>query len=84
MTLPDKLRLGSSAELGLQTQKGHASVRMNGSFLAPSYLTAFSASLATSEALSIGAVEVLSSLHDFNGVPGRSEVIKDGRHVHCA
>ena len=77
LTLPDKLTLGKQVPATVDTPEGSYEVKLQSSYLVPSYSIAISTALGCAYALGIDMAQAVSSLSSFNGVPGRGEVLKE-------
>ena len=77
LTLPDKLTLGKQVHATVDTPEGSYEVKLQSSYLVPSYSIAISTALGCAYALGIDMAQAVSSLSSFNGVPGRGEVLEE-------
>lgn len=77
LILPDKLVLGKQVRAQVITPEKSYEVKLQGSYLVPSYLIALSTALGCAYALKLDMDKAVSSLASFNGVPGRGEVLKE-------
>lgn len=75
--LPEKLKLGRPCRLTVRWKGETYAADLPGSYLAPSYTTAFASALAASAGLGIDMKAAVASLESFKGVPGRGEVTRE-------
>jgi UDP-N-acetylmuramyl pentapeptide synthase len=78
VSLPARLELGKGAPLRVRWKGQDLIVRLPGTFLAPSYTTAFAAALAAAGAMGMDMERAVASLSQFKGVPGRGDVAREG------
>ena len=77
LVLPDKLTLGKQVPAVVETPEGTYEVKLQPSYLVPSYAIAISTALGCAYALGLDMDKAVSSLSSFYGVPGRGEVLKE-------
>lgn len=77
LILPDKLTLGNPVPVTVDTPEGTYEVKLQSSYLVPSYAISISTALGCAYALGLDMSEAVSSLSKFNGVPGRGEVLRE-------
>lgn len=77
ISMPKKLDLGKGAPLTVRWKGQEFAVRLPGTFLAPSYATAFAAGLAAAGAMGADMEEIVGTLSSFKGVPGRGDVTRE-------
>ncbi|MFA5313078.1 MAG: coenzyme F430 synthase [Methanomassiliicoccales archaeon] len=70
--------LGVPMVIGIRSAEGTGQITMPGTYLVPSYRTAFEASIAIVSALKLDVSKAITSLANFNGVPGRGEIEREG------
>jgi coenzyme F430 synthetase len=75
--LPERLILGRSCPLTVHWRGETFTANLPGSYLAPSYATAFASALAAAAGLGANMKAAVSSLETFKGVPGRGEVTRE-------
>ncbi len=78
ISLPESLKLGKGAPMMVRWQQRELTVRLPGTFLAPSYATAFASALAAAGAMGMDMERAVSTLSSFKGVPGRGDVAREG------
>lgn len=77
-TIDQPLRLGETARMKIILKRGDCmSVDLPGNFVAPAYLSAFSAAVTVALDFGYGLNEIKKSFESFEGVPGRGEVKKE-------
>lgn len=70
--------LGEEVEVKFRVKPGgEFSTRFSGEFLVPAYLRPFSAAISALKSLGIPPPQLCEVLSDFNGVPGRGEVLQE-------
>jgi len=76
-TLPKQLKLGKAVPLNVEIYGDAFKTKLPGTFLVPSYKTAFNSAIAAAVALGMDMDAAIGSLSSFGGVPGRGEVSKE-------